>query len=1431
MIKQCSGLLARALLVIGLLIVSVDVVKADGLKDTFEKMVQEHVLTEEQTVYLLKESTVESIVAHLKGVRSSNPTVDINTYIRAILSFYKQYPHSNRAPHLLLIDFQEHWRLRAQISNAEVLVSNQQQALQAWQAGQFQNSYIIHQLQSQLHNSQQQLNDLRYQLDQLQQKLEEQSKEREEKYKAGKINAIKRDKEIKWLKTDNEGKSDELERLKKLVSRREYENERLKQEALESGSQATERERELEDTIARLEQENQGLRQRAPASATSVTAEVCSASSGLAGCEQPCSPDNSHCLQIKSDKREEGKKETRPKNHRKTVGSKKNGTNDNNGSRKHLPQKQSAKTPQSQASDVPKLEIVQETTVAMASGQQNFGQFINRMMTFSSGHMAKILVSAGSVALALFVIKSSGGSGSGSKPFREVAEKNIPSSSPRMRGATAVVDSHFRGNDGGTGMLLSDTSVKAPNKAEIKQQTEHPCYSLPDYGLIELCLQQPPDKQTLMFLVWDLRHDLLMSRYTLYRKQKNDDILTVFPVSSVASGSVGDNFYLLPERYIAFADLSWPEQFEFLELLMNTSGCLETSLSEQLKKISLFGAYCGSLPAGTQLKCFSNVERQILKNNYESLNVFPLPENALNTKAPRFFGKAALMVSWPVAISSGVFSLANAPLTLMVLVRDHNSLELLYMKERPASDNTIQVSINVLEDGEFIQSTLTMVDDKPFWQHGLSVLKIFAGMKTQHMTTLNDAKLFYNESRSMLHLIVTRDGELIPPAWPFINGLIAENNRLLLSLSGRPPHQRQQTIKQLNNWKESCHSSDNCPVSIGMSYYDGEPVTTEQKRHRLNHLSQDTALWHASGLKVAQLKRVKKPLVKQWLWLLAHTIDAVYPEHQSQHRIAEIADLARVFCGISSGAGSQELAVACFQQLLERERIQADWKKTGAVSDFLAGFSSTKADNKPETVLVALRARLGQFRVTEPRFLPSLSYQGQRQLITKEGRTASRVLNLPPDHYQIYWLQKNLTFKLFYLDLDGSKKLFDLMSGTWILRSSQPDANSKYYFIEPENPYISTPYPAFPHSREHYSRESGSFTATQFTQAIKSSPCADSGQRGINDQLCKYLVDYTQLGLLEDLKMIASKVPPSEFKVPILFASHSTLRSASTDKRVVYRHDTTFECSDRTNIQKSKKPYHLLFGNYSYFKYLGEELAYVLVGYYDQIKEAGVPASVRWKVLYQMISNCLSYCEYERKECGRYILSNLQSANEDIWQALGKRVGVSDEIAQYSYPKNGSKKTTLAKLTKVLVFDRHLKAVRQMTLPVMKINGKEGFFPAYFNDPDSLWIHDVVLMDLKPDTEYRVELFSPVPSQWVPQESLTFTTVAEETTHVLKLSVDKLYRVSTKNEEVSYIFFPVQKIKESNELTDRYSVWRKVPEMPKLSWEQPVRIKKGGYGF
>ena len=52
MIKQCSGLLARTLLVVGLLIVSVDVVKANDLKGTFEKMVQEYGFTEEQTDYL-----------------------------------------------------------------------------------------------------------------------------------------------------------------------------------------------------------------------------------------------------------------------------------------------------------------------------------------------------------------------------------------------------------------------------------------------------------------------------------------------------------------------------------------------------------------------------------------------------------------------------------------------------------------------------------------------------------------------------------------------------------------------------------------------------------------------------------------------------------------------------------------------------------------------------------------------------------------------------------------------------------------------------------------------------------------------------------------------------------------------------------------------------------------------------------------------------------------------------------------------------------------------------------------------------------------------------------------------------------------------------------------------------------------------------------
>lgn len=65
--------------------------------------------------------------------------------------------------------------------------------------------------------------------------------------------------------------------------------------------------------------------------------------------------------------------------------------------------------------------------------------------------------------------------------LREVAEKNTPSSSPRRRGSTAVVDSRLRGDDGGTGMLLSAASLYEDSLHKDSLNEEKVPEDQPDY--------------------------------------------------------------------------------------------------------------------------------------------------------------------------------------------------------------------------------------------------------------------------------------------------------------------------------------------------------------------------------------------------------------------------------------------------------------------------------------------------------------------------------------------------------------------------------------------------------------------------------------------------------------------------------------------------------------------------------------------------------------------------------------------------------------------------------------------------------------------------------------------------------------------------------------------------------------------------------------
>lgn len=1392
-------------------------------------------LTEQQEKYLLNDARNQVMLS--MGLARAQTSVGAQPFFVEFIRFYLDYPHPNRPPAMLLQDFQNRrsdlFGLPPAASsepaapNPHVIAVVPQQppvvmgyppqlvAMMPPPQMPYPEDLRSAELQAQLQQTRAELSQLLLQrhteenrqirtiasqnqdiallterLAQLEQQIQQEDIRRQAAIAAGRERAISREQKINNLNAQVEDLTRQLEetdsaatskskRLKKEIERLRAEAARLREEVVEAGAQAT-------SEIEELQRRNRGLRrqlalQSARASGSSpgvIVDDDCPAECSSNG--RPMTSDDANDKKIQRNGKEQKKK--------KPV---KNQARNN----KNQPEQKQASTPDDHTlSDKPADSPAPEPSLS------------NTPLKDSTVHHAHIrlrslLIPTGIIS-GYYVIKKLLFATQQAKP---VATPVVKQEATPLAGRVQI------------------TLVQPKQTTKHVNRPAHPCDALQEYELIEHCVRQVPGKQQLMLLIWNLRHDILVARYALYERLNGDDTLLPFQADTPESGEKHhQTLFLVPEEFVTFEQLQWSEKIRFIRLMTGTSDAREDTLLERVKKISLYGFFCGSQPAGLLSQCFARVE-ELDRSGAPNLKNIPVPDHPLTLYDKRFSGKSSLVNGWQVDRSTGYGVLAGSPTFLPVFINNNHSLSLLYLYSPGSECSTVQRDLQVLEDGEYIEASFSENNGEFTWGHSNEVLTTIGGGTIRQLIVNTEAKLLVHANRELAYFSAFKDRQYIPHAWAINFGLKAQQNRLLLNLFAGTPQKVTGTLEQLQKWEATCKTRKECLVSLETSYSRGKTITSAQQAAWLKRPT-STPLWHLSGLKFAHLKKIKKPLLNQWLWLLSEMVDASYREQADPQTVSDIVDMAKLFCGVGIGSGSQELAAACFQQLIEKNRTEPGWRSTGAAAEFTEGFSNTKPAVKPQIELIALRARLGLFQLTEPRFIPSLKHGNQRKIVVdKKANKVKQPLNLPPGDYYSHRLTKDLSVSSESFTIEAPPVLVEFFSGTRIITASDSLKGKRYYFIEPENPYLPEARPAFSYDKDHYSRNVFFFDAEAYAKAAqKPLSCDEPEKTGIHSELCHQLLAFGHITLLSDLLEI-SRHNSRGFKIPVSFPYYGVLASDRRGRKIVMTPEGQ-QCTDTPKPLENKPFYHFISDHYSDFIALKNGAEH-LEGYFNLINEAGVHHSVRWKALYLVISNCGLFCDSLHTRCARDILSKLQSPDSDIWQAMDKTVSSPVDFSIYNYPGARGEKP-VAKLTKIWVLGRTHKIERVLHIPMMKIKGEDGYFPASLDDPQHNWVHAVVLEGVTPEKSYHIDLFSAQESRWHPVESLSFKTAAGKTTIKLNLSVDKLYRVvSDDTKETSYIFFPIQKIKRFNELTQHDSIRRKLPEMPHLSWTQPIHAK------
>lgn len=784
--------------------------------------------------------------------------------------------------------------------------------------------------------------------------------------------------------------------------------------------------------------------------------------------------------------------------------------------------------------------------------------------------------------------------------------------------------------------------VESESATETAPATSASCEVITDDEWQVACLKlSDPLEQLFWQQLWRVQHKLMVMRYQPYTLNVAGKLTKKDLPADRQAVRAGPNWLFFPEELIELAQLTIKERSRFFQGLLRIPGLLDVSLSERVQMINAYGKFCGLMPKGYSKSCLQRFEAQIERLGLAGISkeFTPVPGHSLDYLQK--LSMPGVMDLVPVWHINDDLSLSEHTVNVPVSGSGKH-LHLLYSLSATNCGRWL-----LKESGEYTYRGFDLLSQGHWgWQQGDTVISQFAGREVDFHTPFDRVLVFDSPEKPFAFVCASEHGQPLELAWPMDYRQAGSIQKLLLALASAD-----NTIPQeLRQWQSDCVSRrSSCSVQRYRLHRGAVDISGEKGVAA----GQTDRIYYRPEPKAIAFSKLNVEYQSIWLSLLTHAYESVGLTAE-QVTLVELAESARLYCGVYLGSVNRPPLFACMHQLAE-SYLSKGWRQSKMAQWFVESFPDGRASQEPQLAVSLIRYYYGAYSLSPPVFLPALQQSGERVLGSNEARTVNRAISLPPGNYKAFRLMGDMS-----LNMEGNLSLmqgtggFSFLAGSMILVNDH-DPQDQHFIFHHSNPYLAEPQPAY-HTTDRLYRPEDVYPVAIYGLKKSSKLEHDHGvavfeskglschgmksalQRGV----CKILTGYGRLDVLNTFYVMMEKygnqLSLPRFQMVDPRYPNTWVSDFMNDESDIHR--VLRQLHDERRI-KNNRPVRLLPAEIVDIGAVGAERVALLVTMYDEaMKKAGIVHGKDW-VMYLLMTHCGLLGQPLRGQCSDHVIEQL----------------------------------------------------------------------------------------------------------------------------------------------------------------------------------------------